>query len=74
MFLWNNYKQALQIIEEAPKLLARAMKDLEISDEGAFESWLQEEKEYLQGLKKEPLAETLHMEYYQRLISLWSSK
>jgi hypothetical protein len=72
MFLWNNYKQALQIIEETPKLIAQAMEDLGISDTGVFEVWLQEEEAYLLGLKKEPAEETLPMEYYQRLVNLWS--
>ena len=74
MFLWNNYKQALQIIKETPNLIARAMKDLGISGEGVFESWLVEERQYLQGLKKEPVEETLQMEYYQKLANLWSSE
>ena len=74
MFLWNNYKQALQIIKETPNLIARAMKDLGISGEGVFESWLVEERQYLQGLKKEPVEETLQMEYYRKLANLWSSE
>jgi hypothetical protein len=74
MFLWNNYKQALQIIKDTPPLIARAMKDLGILDVGEFETWLQEEREYLQGLKKEPAEETLQMEYYQRLVNLWASE
>jgi hypothetical protein len=74
MFLWNNYKQALQIIKETPKLLAQTMKDLGVSDEGVFETWLEEERVYLQGLKKEPSEETLQMEYYQKLVNLWASE
>jgi hypothetical protein len=74
MFLWNNYKQALQIIKETPKLLAQTMKDLGVSDEGVFEMWLEEERVYLQGLKKEPSEETLQMEYYQKLVNLWASE
>jgi hypothetical protein len=74
MFLWNNYKQALQIIKDTLPLIDRAMKDLGILDVGVFETWLQEEREYLQGLKKEPVEETLQMEYYQRLVNLWASE
>lgn len=73
-FLLNNYKQARQIIDESPKALASTMKELGISGEGVFETWLQEEKTYLQGLKKEPEGETLQMEYYQKLTNLWASQ
>jgi PIN domain nuclease of toxin-antitoxin system len=73
-FLWNNYKQALKIIEETPKLIARTMKDLGISDVSVFEIWIEEERTYLQGLKKEPAEETLQMDYYQKLVNLWASK
>jgi len=74
MFLWNNYKQARRIINETPKLLAQTMEDLGIPDEGVFETWLEEERAYLQGLKKEPPEETLQMEYYQKLVNLWASE
>jgi hypothetical protein len=50
------------------------MKDLGITDDRVFEMWIQEERMYLQGLKKEPVDETLQMEYYQKLINLWASK
>ena len=32
--------------------------------------WLKEEEEYLRGLSKEPLEETLEMEYYRLLLNL----
>jgi len=64
----------MQIINKTPPLIDRAMKDLGISDVGVFEAWLQEEREYLQGLKKELAEETLQMEYYQRLVNLWASE
>jgi hypothetical protein len=73
-FLWNNYRQAMHIINETPPLIGQAMKDLGISDMGVFEAWLQEEREYLQGLKKELAEETLQMEYHQRLVNLWASE
>ena len=74
MFLWNNYKQALQIIEESPKVIARMMKDLGVSDTAVFDAWLEEERAYLRGLKKEPAEETLQIEYYQKLVNLWASE
>jgi hypothetical protein len=46
------------------------MTDLNISDTRVFEEWRQEEKAYLEGLQKEPITETLEMEYYQKLVNL----
>ena len=41
-----------------------------IESEATFNSWLTEEKTYLHSLSKEPIQETLEMEYYQRLVNL----
>ena len=49
------------------------MFDMGIATADVFEDWLVEEREYLQGLKMEPEAETLHMEYYQKLINFHAS-
>ena len=57
-----------------PKLIARTMKDLGISDVLVFEIWIEEEWTYLQGLKKEPAEETLQMDYYQELVNPWASE
>ena len=46
------------------------MTNLNISDTWVFEEWRQEEKAYLEGLQKEPITETLEMEYYQKLVNL----
>jgi Kyakuja-Dileera-Zisupton transposase len=73
-FLLNNYKQALGILENSPKILARIMIDMGISSVDVFDNWLDEEKEYLLGLKTEPEAETLQMEYYQKLINFCASE
>lgn len=35
-----------------------------------FKDWLKDEKLYLEALTKEPIQETLEIEYYQRLESL----
>jgi hypothetical protein len=50
------------------------MADLKIADAGIFEQWLEEERVYLEGLHKEPIAEPLEMEYYQKLVNLRASK
>jgi hypothetical protein len=41
-----------------------------ITDAKVFFDWLQEEREYLQGLSKEPPQETLQMDYHQKLVAL----
>lgn len=45
-----------------------------IESEATFNSWLAEEKAYLLSLSKEPIQETLEMEYYQRLVNLNASQ
>jgi hypothetical protein len=50
------------------------MLDMGISSIEVFDEWLIEEREYLQGLRAEPVAETLQMEYYQKLINFHASK
>ena len=69
-FLVNNYKQALNILANAPPTLENAKKELGVTDNSVFEKWLLEEREYLQGLKLEPQEEVLEMEYCQRLFAL----
>ena len=39
-----------------------------------MKDWLKEEEEYLRGLSKEPLEETLEMEYYRLLLNLSNSE
>lgn len=50
------------------------MTDLGIADTSVFATWLQEERTYLEGLKKEPAEETMQMDYYQKLVNLWASE
>ncbi|KAI6017015.1 hypothetical protein BKA83DRAFT_4465278 [Pisolithus microcarpus] len=66
-FLFDNYKQALAIIRDGKTILPNLKRDLPIEDDNIFCRWLEEEKEYLEGLSCEPLEETLHMEYWHRL-------
>jgi hypothetical protein len=73
-FLYNNYKQALDILSSGPTALSQAMVDLKISDTQVFEEWREEERVYLEGLQKEPITETLEMEYYQKLVNLHVSE
>jgi hypothetical protein len=73
LFLVNNYHQALNILKDEAAFKT-AMNDLNIMHVGNFEEWLAEEREYLRALSKEPLEETLEMEYYQKLVNLRASE
>ncbi|KAK0477167.1 hypothetical protein EDD18DRAFT_1312804 [Armillaria luteobubalina] len=66
-FLCNNYRQALDIIDNYPAL-HKSMLELGITDEKEFEVSLKEEEAYLSGLQCEPLEKTVKMEYYMRLV------
>jgi hypothetical protein len=68
-FICDNYRQALKILDESPALVI-AMEHLGVTDGSTFERWLQEERVYLLGLKKEPPEETMAMEYYAKLLEL----
>ena len=68
-FLYNNYKQALSILETKPAVAA-ALTKVGASSAEVVKEWLKEEEIYLRGLSKEPLEETLEMEYYKILESL----
>jgi len=50
------------------------MVSLGVLSPDVFEEWLVEERVYLQGLTKEPMVETLQMEYYQKLVNLRDSE
>lgn len=73
MFLVNNYKQALRILDTKPSVI-KALASLGATDANIVKTWLQEEEEYLRGLSKEPVEETLEMEYYKMLTDLYTSE
>ncbi|KAG6839200.1 hypothetical protein C0991_004959 [Blastosporella zonata] len=54
--------------------LEKQMADQGIAHTGVFQQWLEEERGYLLGLQREPLQETLEMEYYQKLVNLDASQ
>jgi hypothetical protein len=72
-FLLNNYKQALALLETKPAVES-ALRKVGAGDEQVVVNWLKEEEEYLRGLSKEPLLETLEMEYYKLLVTLADSE
>jgi len=51
-----------------------ALAKLGATDGGVVQGWLKEEHTYLKGLSKEPLEETLEMEYYKMVLSLRDSE
>ncbi|KAF8341119.1 hypothetical protein F5887DRAFT_888021, partial [Amanita rubescens] len=70
IFLVDNYKQALGILQSEP-LLQKMMEQHGITDPTVFTTWLAEEKAYLSQLLSEPPEETLEMEYYQSLVEFY---
>ncbi|KAL4079782.1 hypothetical protein J3A83DRAFT_4356454 [Scleroderma citrinum] len=74
MFLHNNYKQALTILEETQEHLPQLKYELSITDNSVFHAWLAEEQAYLLSQKKEPEEETAQMTYWQRLVNLTASR
>ena len=54
--------------------LIKQMNDQNIANTSVFQDWLAEEKAYLEGLSREPLLETLEMEYWQKLVNLGASQ
>ncbi|KIK13838.1 hypothetical protein PISMIDRAFT_17711 [Pisolithus microcarpus 441] len=73
-FLLNNYKQALDLLSNGRVTLERLMCELRVSDPTIFRQWLDEEHVYLKSLLREPVEETLQMEYWQRLVNLAASR
>ena len=72
-FLCNNYKQALEILS-GEAAFNKLMRDQNIANVGVFDEWLSEERLYLLNLQREPLPETLVMEYWQKLVNLGASE
>ncbi|KAG0693826.1 hypothetical protein DFH29DRAFT_1006902 [Suillus ampliporus] len=73
-FLFNKYKQALNILRDGQKTLPKLMHELGVTNKGTFDVWLAEEHNYLLSLSQEPELETLQMEYWQKLVNLSASK
>ncbi|KAK7046968.1 hypothetical protein R3P38DRAFT_2507024 [Favolaschia claudopus] len=64
--LCYKYRRALEI-KATYGALRVAMADLGVESRDEFEAWIAKEKAFLHTLSKEPLEETLEMEYYQKL-------
>ncbi|KAK0447956.1 hypothetical protein EV421DRAFT_1889433 [Armillaria borealis] len=72
-FLCNNYRQALDILQDQ-HALQHTMAQQGIDSEEVFHWWLAEERDYLTKLQGEPVEETLQMEYFEKLVSLFQSQ
>lgn len=71
LFIYNNYKQALGILQ-GRDAVAKGMKEAGIVNSDTFYSWLTEEGVYLRSLQKTPARETLEMEYFLKLEGLYA--
>ncbi|KAE9386063.1 hypothetical protein BT96DRAFT_1087389 [Gymnopus androsaceus JB14] len=69
LFIYNNYKQALSILQ-GRSAVAKGMREAGIDDTNTFYDWLAEEGEYLRNLSETPAKETLEMEYFLKLEGL----
>ncbi|KAJ7817185.1 hypothetical protein B0H14DRAFT_3474817 [Mycena olivaceomarginata] len=73
LVIGNKYRRALKIKQGLPAL-QEAMQSLNVPTRDVFETWLEKEKEYPRSMKKEPLEETLEMEYYEKLEQYYDSE
>ncbi|KAF7317412.1 hypothetical protein HMN09_00477600 [Mycena chlorophos] len=62
----NKYRRALEVLSKEEDLLDY-MNTNNITERSVFEQWLVDEEAALQKLSKEPLEETLQMEYVRKL-------
>ncbi|KAJ7094752.1 hypothetical protein B0H15DRAFT_798886 [Mycena belliarum] len=67
--LCSKHRRALRTKATLPAL-EETMVQLRVESRAIFETWLEKEKQFLRTLSKEPLQETLKMEYYQKLVNL----
>lgn len=79
-YLFDNYQQALKILEDGPKRLAQLLDAVKQrfpdadTRPTAVRSWLGQEREYFQNLKNEPEPDTMEIEYHQALLKLEASE
>ncbi|KAJ6569171.1 hypothetical protein B0H19DRAFT_1209333 [Mycena capillaripes] len=65
--LASKYRRALEI-RATHSALCDTMRRLGVESQDVFDAWLEKEKAYLLTLSKEPLEESMEMEYYQKLV------
>ena len=62
----NNYKQALDVLQEMPIQIATLLSGHPVSD-AQFTGWLEAECQYLKSKQAEPQADILGVEYVELL-------
>lgn len=66
-FLYNNLRQALGIIADYMPMVDLFVEKLSL-EEGCFEIWLEEEKQFFADLKVEPEEKILEVAYIEALM------
>jgi hypothetical protein len=72
-FIYQNYRQALEIIQIDSPRLAELSKKLGIGKDD-YENYLKNERDYLASLRSEPAEEQAQMEYMELLFELDTMK
>ncbi|KAK7471310.1 hypothetical protein VKT23_002719 [Stygiomarasmius scandens] len=67
-FIYNNYKQALGVIETQESVV-KAMREKGLDVNKMFE-WLEEERRYLESRQEKDDTDELVMDYYLKLVEL----
>jgi hypothetical protein len=68
-FIFNHYREALEIIRTRSAELVEIRKSLNIAD-GEFEQYLDEERSYLRNLRQESPEDTIRFDYVEALDDL----
>lgn len=68
-FIRDNYRQALNIIQEDSEALAVLCKELKIGED-VFEQYLSEERQYYKSRVVEPPAISAQLDYVESLVRL----
>ncbi|KAH9924228.1 uncharacterized protein B0H18DRAFT_878076 [Fomitopsis serialis] len=68
-FIWNNYRQALEIIRLDGEVV-RVLSDELRAGPAEYENYVAEERAYLRGLKAEPLSVSRRIDYLEVLLKL----
>ena len=68
--MYNNCRQALELVRTLPKKLEGLMSALGIASPEVFAQWREEEKDYLWNVQEEVLDDVLKMDYLELLLKL----
>ncbi|KAF9030501.1 hypothetical protein BJ165DRAFT_1417723 [Panaeolus papilionaceus] len=70
----TSYKRALDLLASEDAFLKQVQHQALDNPDATFPRWLEEEFHYLTSLKREPVQETLKMEYYEMLRKLYKAE